>query len=336
MHRARSSPSSLRAAASNRSDRRQRACWTRRRLFDDRSRAPPQCSRRRHERARRRARTISQSASRPKAATARICAAAPVRPLSRRAARRGCRERADPWCMRRRIRRDARQRTMASRARRRVGVRRPRQSRWQSETRSPKRFAHFSERGQPLHRQSVGRRRARRGRRLAATRRRCTARRHRPDDGRSGPVAGCCWTPREDRRAVPPRPDPERRTPISSRRRSRRTMCRTESFGRSGAGSGAEAPRSAGAPPSTACARIVTSLWQSLDRDEQRRFLRHARPWWDVHRHRIAPEVAATVTRLVAEGRLTVMAGRIVSPRPRRRTASRSSFAAAAPSQPSA
>ena len=57
------------------------------------------------------------------------------------------------------------------------------------------------------------------------------------------------------------------------------------------------------------------SLWQSLDLDQQRRFLRHARPWWDVHRHRIAPEVAATIARLVGEGRLEVMAGRIVSAR---------------------
>ena len=54
-------------------------------------------------------------------------------------------------------------------------------------------------------------------------------------------------------------------------------------------------------------------LWQSLDAAEQRRFLRHARPWWDVHRHRIAPEVAATVARLVAEGRLQIMAGRVIS-----------------------
>ena len=53
-------------------------------------------------------------------------------------------------------------------------------------------------------------------------------------------------------------------------------------------------------------------LWQSLDVPEQRRFLRHARPWWDVHRHRIAPEIAATIARLVAEGRLEIMAGRIL------------------------
>jgi uncharacterized NAD(P)/FAD-binding protein YdhS len=57
------------------------------------------------------------------------------------------------------------------------------------------------------------------------------------------------------------------------------------------------------------------ALWQGLDGREQRRFLRHARPWWDVHRHRIAPEVAATVARLVGEGRLEVIAGRIVAAR---------------------
>jgi uncharacterized NAD(P)/FAD-binding protein YdhS len=55
------------------------------------------------------------------------------------------------------------------------------------------------------------------------------------------------------------------------------------------------------------------SLWQGLDGKEQQRFLRHARPWWDVHRHRIAPEVAATVARLIGEGRLRVMSGRIIA-----------------------
>jgi uncharacterized NAD(P)/FAD-binding protein YdhS len=52
-------------------------------------------------------------------------------------------------------------------------------------------------------------------------------------------------------------------------------------------------------------------LWQGLGEDEQRRFLRHARPWWDVHRHRIAPEVADIVARTIADGRLEVVAGRI-------------------------
>ena len=57
------------------------------------------------------------------------------------------------------------------------------------------------------------------------------------------------------------------------------------------------------------------AIWQGLDETEQRRFLRHARPWWDVHRHRIAPEVAGTIARLIGEGRLEVAAGRILGVR---------------------
>jgi uncharacterized NAD(P)/FAD-binding protein YdhS len=54
-------------------------------------------------------------------------------------------------------------------------------------------------------------------------------------------------------------------------------------------------------------------LWQSLPLHEQKRFARHARPWWDVHRHRIAPEVAGRLQGLIAEGRLQIVAGRIQS-----------------------
>ena len=55
------------------------------------------------------------------------------------------------------------------------------------------------------------------------------------------------------------------------------------------------------------------ALWQGLSSEEQRRFLRHTRPWWDVHRHRVAPEVGATIARMIAEGRLEIVAGRIVA-----------------------
>jgi len=57
------------------------------------------------------------------------------------------------------------------------------------------------------------------------------------------------------------------------------------------------------------------ALWQSLGAEQQRMFLRHARPWWDVHRHRIAPEVASTVAKLVGEGRLEVVAARVITAR---------------------
>lgn len=57
------------------------------------------------------------------------------------------------------------------------------------------------------------------------------------------------------------------------------------------------------------------ALWQSLSLDQQRRFMRHARPYWDVHRHRIAPRVARRIADLIADGQLQVMAGRIVAAR---------------------
>jgi uncharacterized NAD(P)/FAD-binding protein YdhS len=53
------------------------------------------------------------------------------------------------------------------------------------------------------------------------------------------------------------------------------------------------------------------ALWQSWSSSEQQRFLRHARPWWDVHRHRIAPEVAGRIKRLIEIGRLEIVAGRV-------------------------
>src|SRR3954468_18906887 len=53
------------------------------------------------------------------------------------------------------------------------------------------------------------------------------------------------------------------------------------------------------------------ALWRGFTPAEQRRFLRHARPWWDVHRHRIAPPVAARIAALRKSGRLEVLAGRV-------------------------
>jgi uncharacterized NAD(P)/FAD-binding protein YdhS len=55
------------------------------------------------------------------------------------------------------------------------------------------------------------------------------------------------------------------------------------------------------------------SLWRLHDTAAQARFLRLARPWWDVHRHRLAPAIAARVAAMQAEGRLGFVAGRIVT-----------------------
>ncbi|MCG2842642.1 FAD/NAD(P)-binding protein [Sandaracinobacter sp. RS1-74] len=54
-------------------------------------------------------------------------------------------------------------------------------------------------------------------------------------------------------------------------------------------------------------------LWRRMPLAEKQRFLRHARVWWDVHRHRMAPEVAGQVKHMVAAGDLRVIAGRILS-----------------------
>ena len=63
--------------------------------------------------------------------------------------------------------------------------------------------------------------------------------------------------------------------------------------------------------------RPVTQLmWGAADATTRARFLRHLRPWWDVHRHRLAPAVADRIAALVAAGRLEVVAGKLVTARP--------------------
>ena len=53
-------------------------------------------------------------------------------------------------------------------------------------------------------------------------------------------------------------------------------------------------------------------LWAGLPVVERARFLRHVRPYWDVHRHRAAPHVAALIDEMRARGQLVVHAGRLV------------------------
>ena len=54
-------------------------------------------------------------------------------------------------------------------------------------------------------------------------------------------------------------------------------------------------------------------LWQRLGLAQQQRFLRHVKAYWDVHRHRLAPEIADTVAAMRRSGRLTIIAGRLLS-----------------------
>ena len=53
-------------------------------------------------------------------------------------------------------------------------------------------------------------------------------------------------------------------------------------------------------------------LWRSMTKEQKRRFLRHARVYWDIHRHRMAPEIEAAVIALRESGRLSLIAGTIL------------------------
>jgi len=55
------------------------------------------------------------------------------------------------------------------------------------------------------------------------------------------------------------------------------------------------------------------ALWRELPEQERRRFLRHVRPFWDVHRHRAPPQAALAIDALRASGQLRVEAGRLVA-----------------------
>ncbi|MBP6217684.1 MAG: FAD/NAD(P)-binding protein [Oligoflexales bacterium] len=55
------------------------------------------------------------------------------------------------------------------------------------------------------------------------------------------------------------------------------------------------------------------ALWTALSLEEKRRFLRHVRPFWDVHRHRIAPDVFQLMQDFKARGQLVLHAGRLQS-----------------------
>jgi uncharacterized NAD(P)/FAD-binding protein YdhS len=54
-------------------------------------------------------------------------------------------------------------------------------------------------------------------------------------------------------------------------------------------------------------------MWGNASDDQRARFLRHLRPWWDVHRHRLAPEVHARLHAIIDRGQLSVVAGKTLS-----------------------
>ena len=56
---------------------------------------------------------------------------------------------------------------------------------------------------------------------------------------------------------------------------------------------------------------LTADLWSGDAATGRARFLRHLRPWWDVHRHRVSPAIDLTIEAMEASGRLKILAGRI-------------------------
>ena len=53
--------------------------------------------------------------------------------------------------------------------------------------------------------------------------------------------------------------------------------------------------------------------WRALPEAEQRRFLRHVRPYWDIHRHRMAPQAAERLWDAFRRGQLVRRKGRLMA-----------------------
>jgi uncharacterized NAD(P)/FAD-binding protein YdhS len=57
----------------------------------------------------------------------------------------------------------------------------------------------------------------------------------------------------------------------------------------------------------------ISQLWGKLSSEQRARFLRHVRPFWEIHRHRMAPDVADTINKLRDKWTLEVVAGSVLS-----------------------
>jgi uncharacterized NAD(P)/FAD-binding protein YdhS len=67
---------------------------------------------------------------------------------------------------------------------------------------------------------------------------------------------------------------------------------------------------------------MAPTLWQRLPEHERRRFLRHVRAYWDIHRHRLPPETVMRLDERRRAGALHVHAGRLTQLTPAEQTIS--------------
>ncbi|WP_081049580.1 FAD/NAD(P)-binding protein [Pseudomonas rhizoryzae] len=57
----------------------------------------------------------------------------------------------------------------------------------------------------------------------------------------------------------------------------------------------------------------VQKLWAAMDTKQQRQFIRHVQPWWDLHRHRLAPTTYERFRHHVGTKQFSIHAGRLTN-----------------------
>lgn len=56
---------------------------------------------------------------------------------------------------------------------------------------------------------------------------------------------------------------------------------------------------------------VTPTLWKNLHQAQKQRFFTRLFTWWNVHRHRMAPEIHEKITALRQQGKLAIIAGKI-------------------------
>jgi uncharacterized NAD(P)/FAD-binding protein YdhS len=56
---------------------------------------------------------------------------------------------------------------------------------------------------------------------------------------------------------------------------------------------------------------VSNDIWQGVPLSGRNQFLRHLKPYWEAHRHRMAPQVRRQVHELQTQGKIELIAGRI-------------------------
>ena len=57
----------------------------------------------------------------------------------------------------------------------------------------------------------------------------------------------------------------------------------------------------------------VVALWQRINAQDKKRFVRHVLPYWNIHRHRVHRAIADLLTKLSDAQQLQIIAGRVTS-----------------------